>query len=231
MINFIIVIVGTNQKELHLIPYINLYADVQQFVRKLWVLAYVPIPDIIKVFEETIYPSMPVYKSSASAEDEEEDEDDEEDDYNHHLAKYVDYFEATWLGAKKGPKTTRAKEVTLKAMCYFIHIWVTYSYVVKLLFLVIFILYQDYLTHFYLLYMGMRPLYADYPHRKCSNLIPLLFMKTINMKIHSLGNQRTGGDAMPGLSQVSGFGPSLVEHNSPHSIELLNSRKIDILDK
>ena len=46
-----------------MIPYINNYATVQEFVRKLWTLSYIPTFDVIKVWEKYILPSKPVYKS------------------------------------------------------------------------------------------------------------------------------------------------------------------------
>ena len=58
-----------------MVPYINNYATVQEFVRKLWTLSYVPISDLIKVWEKYILPSKPVYKN-----DDKDDEVDIEED-------------------------------------------------------------------------------------------------------------------------------------------------------
>ena len=72
---------------------------------------------------------MPVYESPAvdgededGDEEEEEEEDDDINDYNRPLSNYVDYLEATCLGATKVPKTTtagageRQAKVCLQAM-------------------------------------------------------------------------------------------------------------------
>ena len=69
--------------------------DVQLFVRKLWVLSYVPVKDVLLVYEGHILPSMPEYHIS----EDEEDALESTDNFNKPLESFVDFFESTWLGA------------------------------------------------------------------------------------------------------------------------------------
>ena len=48
-----------SQQKTGLLPYINADEEVQSFNRYLWVLTYVPISDILKVYEEFILPKLP----------------------------------------------------------------------------------------------------------------------------------------------------------------------------
>ena len=56
-----------------LVPYINNYPLVQEFVRKLWTLSYIPENDVIMVWEKYILPSKPVYNAVNNDGDMEED--------------------------------------------------------------------------------------------------------------------------------------------------------------
>lgn len=58
----------THQKEIGLVTHLNDDIVIQQFCRKLWALSFVPKEDVIKVYTDTILPTLPVV--------------DEEDDAN-----------------------------------------------------------------------------------------------------------------------------------------------------
>ena len=89
----------SNQQKQGLVPNINNVSVVQSFMRRLWALSFVPIADIVKVYDQDILPTMPVWEAP---EDEEADDVGEESvhNYNRALDNYLHYFEATWVGAK-----------------------------------------------------------------------------------------------------------------------------------
>ena len=87
-----------HQRAVGLLPYIMQFSVVQEFCRKLWALSYVPMKKVLETFTDFILPSMPTFKLPDDAEEEEEDKP-HVDNYNACLEKYVNYFEATWLGA------------------------------------------------------------------------------------------------------------------------------------
>ena len=80
-----------SQQKTRLLPYINAAEEVQTFNRYLWALAYVPISDILKVYEEFIMPKLP--KMDLDVEDE-----DTSEAYNKAMDTFIESYETTWLG-------------------------------------------------------------------------------------------------------------------------------------
>ena len=71
-------------------------------------MGLVPVEDVLTVYTQTILPSMPEW----DAESEESDgEDSSADNFAKPLEKYLDYFEATWLGAINKRTNVRGKPV------------------------------------------------------------------------------------------------------------------------
>ena len=69
-------------------------------------MGLVPVEDVLTVYTQTILPSMPEW----DAESEESDgEDSSADNFAKPLEKYLDYFEATWLGAINKRTNVRGK--------------------------------------------------------------------------------------------------------------------------
>ena len=71
---------------------------IQNWIRMIWCLSLVPIPDVIKVYEEYVLPKMP------EIDDEDEDDDEEAADYTRAIEEFIQYFENTYLG-KVNPRT------------------------------------------------------------------------------------------------------------------------------
>ena len=72
---------------------------IQNWIRMIWSLSFIPNQDVIKVYTEYVLPKMPEI-------DEEEDEDKEAADFTRAIEEFVNYFEATYLG-KVNPRTGR----------------------------------------------------------------------------------------------------------------------------
>ena len=82
----------SHQKEVGLIPYINNYATVQEFVRKLWTLSYISTFDVIKLWDKYILPSKPVYKSDNDKDDEVDIEEDNADKVVEFVLNCIYYY-------------------------------------------------------------------------------------------------------------------------------------------
>ena len=71
---------------------------IQNWIRMLWSLSLVPIPDVIKVYTEYVLPKMP------EIDEDEEDDDEEAADFTRAIDEFINYFEPTYLG-KVNPRT------------------------------------------------------------------------------------------------------------------------------
>ena len=105
-----------HQKQLGLIPHINLNVDIQNFCRKLWALSYVPQKDVVKVYTKDILPTMPEVDDDDSGDDE-----DDVHNYTESLDQYLTYFESTWIGAVNKRTQVRGKPK------FNMNLWVKYE--------------------------------------------------------------------------------------------------------
>ena len=105
-----------HQKELGLIPHINLNVEIQNFCRKLWALSYVPQKDVVDVYTKVILPTMPEVDADNSG-----DEVDDVNNYTESLDQYLTYFEATWIGAVNKRTQVRGKPK------FSMNLWVKYE--------------------------------------------------------------------------------------------------------
>ena len=91
------------QQEIGLLKYSNQCVDIQQFLRLLWALCYVPKEEVLSVYLDHVLPKMPEV-------DEEVDENQEEAaEYGEALEKFMDYFELTWVGKVNKRTNLRGK--------------------------------------------------------------------------------------------------------------------------
>lgn len=79
------------QSRVGLLRYSEEDVTIQNWIRLLWSLSYVPIDDVLKVFTEYVLPNMPEI-------DDDEENQEEAADFEKALEDYIAYFEATYLG-------------------------------------------------------------------------------------------------------------------------------------
>ena len=87
------------QSRVGLLMYSEEDITIQNWIRLVWSLSYVPIDDVVKVYTEYILPNMPEI-------DDEEENREEAADFVKALEEYIAYFEATYIG-KVNPRTGR----------------------------------------------------------------------------------------------------------------------------
>ena len=91
-----------NLTDVGLISFYNKSIEVQIFFRKLWALAFVPVDDVIEVYEQ-------LEKETPEMDEEAEGQSDAAVDFNGKVDKYLNYFQRTWVGPIKKRSKGRGK--------------------------------------------------------------------------------------------------------------------------